>query len=771
MNTPNSNTGSDRLPGLPSVRSESRQLAPDMGRDFAAIETNVSDAEAERTNYRVQFFKYLGLALKHRWVILCICGAALLIGFAVTYTSTPMYRATATIQIDRDVAKVVKVDAPDAAADVGDNIRFYQTQYDLLKSRSLAQRVAAGLDLANAPSFLHPKSTSPWARLRESIFPTRAPADGDFERRKATAAGMVQGGISVSPLLNSRLVTISFDSSDPEWAYKIANGVADSFISANLDRRYGASAYARTFLKERLEELKLKLEESERALVAYAEKEQILTVKGQPSIADSDLIALQNALQKVRTERINAQELWEQADKSKGLGLPQLLSDKSIQNLRDRRATLMGEYQDKLALFKPDYPDMRKIKAQIDQIDRDIQSTAGTIKDSLKASYESLLRHETLLQQNIEQARSNVLDSRNKNIQFQILQRESDTNRSLYDGLLQQYKDVGVAGAVGTNNIAIIDRAERPGTPFSPSLQKNLIVWFVFGLLAAAAAIAVLEILDDTFKTPEEIEEQLGLPVLGIIPITEGDIIATIKKSPISPIAEAYRSFRTALQFSTDHGSPKTLVVTSPRPGEGKSTTSIALAVNFAQLGMRALLIDADLRNPSTHRVLERGNTVGLANYLAGIAMAPDAFQTTDVPGLTFMATGPLPPNPAELLAGPKMLALLSVAGENFDVVIIDAPPILGLADAPLLASIAAGTLLVLGSGETRRGVVKSSLKRLHFARARVIGAVLNKFNFRTASYGYGSNYGYGHGYGYGELEHYGYGAKQVARVENGPKS
>jgi capsular exopolysaccharide synthesis family protein len=184
---------------------------------------------------------------------------------------------------------------------------------------------------------------------------------------------------------------------------------------------------------------------------------------------------------------------------------------------------------------------------------------------------------------------------------------------------------------------------------------------------------------------------------------------------------------------------------------------------------MRVLLIDADMRNPSAHRILKRDNAVGLANYLAGVAMAPDAFQKTDIPGLTFMATGPLPPNPAELLAGPKMVTLVSHAGESYDVVIIDAPPILGLADAPLLASIAAGTLLVLGSGETRRGVVKASLKRLHFARARVVGAVLNKFNFRTASYGYGSSYGYG--YGYGAMEHYGYGTKPAAQVEHAPNS
>ena len=771
MNAPNFNKGSDRSTGLPSVTSESRQLAPNAARDLPAVGAEASDIDVERTNARSMFFKYLGLALKHRWIIVGFCGVAIIIGFAVTYTSTPVYRATATIQIDRDVAKVVKVDAPDAAADVGDNIRFYQTQYDLLKSRSLAQRVATDLDLGNAPNFLNPKSSSPWGLLWEKVFPPHSADAGDFERRKAAAASLVQGGVGVSPLLNSRLVRISFDSADPEWAYKIANGIADSFIGANLDRRFGASAYARTFLKERLEELKIKLEESERALVAYAEKEQILTVKGQPSMADSDLTALQNELQKVRTQRISAQELWEQADKTKGLALPQLLNDKSIENLRGRRATLMGEYQDKLSLFKPDYPDMRKIKAQLDQIDRDIEATSRAIKDSLKATYDSLLRHETLLQQNIEHARSNVLDSRNKNIQFQILQRESDTNRSLYDGLLQQYKDVGVAGAVGTNNIAIIDRADRPGAPFSPNLQKNLTIWFLISLLASAAAITVLEILDDTFKTPEEIEEQLGLPVLGIIPIAEGDILSTIRDTPISPIAEAYRSFRTALQFSTDHGAPKTLVVTSPRPGEGKSTTSIALAVNFAQLGMRVLLIDADMRNPSAHRVLKLDNAIGLANYLAGASVAPDAFQKTEIPGLTFMATGPLPPNPAELLAGPKMLTLVSLARENFDVVIFDAPPILGLADAPLLASIAAGTLLVLGSGESRRGVVKASLKRLHFARARVVGAVLNKFNFKTASYGYGSSYGYGYGYGYGEIEHYGYGAKPAAQVGHSSKS
>lgn len=768
MNAPNFDLDSNRPRNVPSVVGEARELVPETARELAYGESGVADAEAQQSNIRAQFFKYLGLALKHRWMILGICCVATAIGFVVTYTTTPMYQATATIQIDRNVAKVVKVEAPDATADVGDNLRFYQTQYDLLKSRSLADKVAADLDLANAPSFLNPKSSSPWARLLERLFPTRIVQDGDFERRKATAASMVLGGVGVSPLFNSRLVKVSYTGPDPDWTYQIANGVADSFIKANLERRYGASAYARTFLKERLEELKIKLEESEKALVAYAEQERILTVKGQPSQADSDLAALHAELQKVRTDRIRAEELWTQAVKSKGLGLPQILNDKSIEKLRERRTILMAEYQEKLGLFRPDYPDMRKIKAQLDQIDRDIELTATAIKDSLKTNYETLVQHESLLQKSIDQAMSQVLDARNKNIQFQILQRESDTNRSLYDGLLQQYKDVGVAGAVGTNNITIIDRADRPGSPFSPSLKKNLAIWFILGLLAAAVAIGVLEILDDTFKSPEEIEEQLGLAVLGIIPVVNGEILPQIRDTPVSPIAEAYRSFRTALQFSTERGCPKTLVVTSARPGEGKSTTSVALAVNFSQLGMRVLFIDADLRNPSAHRILKCDGGVGLANYLAGIAVAPDVFQKTDIQGLTFMASGPLPPNPAELLAGSRMVTLLSIAGETFDVVIIDAPPILGLADAPILANVAEGTLLVLGAGETRRGVVKASLKRLNFARARVIGAALNKFNFRTASYGYGSGYGYG--YGSRELEHYGYGAK-TAQLQHSRES
>jgi succinoglycan biosynthesis transport protein ExoP len=771
MNAPNFNFDpdgpSERLPALASVggaRPPAREMRIDLARLASAFPENegVSD-------YRRLFFLYLGLAVKYRLLLLGICSLALVVGLVVTFTATPVYRAATTIQIDIEAPKVVKF-GTEVQPTNGDLLRFYQTQYDLLKSRSLAERVVADLDLGGKPDFIRPQSNSSWARLSQFLFPAAPPkTTANLEAAKAVAAAKVEHGLTVTPVVNSRLVRLSFDSQSPHWAQTVANGVANSFVAANLERRYGATAYARNFLKERLDELKLKLEDSEKALVSYADQKEIIaSAEGKQSLADSDLAALNEGLQKAVMDRIRAQEMWEQAEASKGLALPQILQDASIQKLRDQRAVLMGSYQDKLSTFKPAYPDMVKLKAQIDQIDQEINAAAQIIKDSLKSAYAAALQNERALREKIKEAKTDVFDVRNKQIQYNILKREADTNRTLYEGLLQQYKDIGVAGAVGTNNIAIIDRAQLPGGPYKPNLMMNLAIAFAIGLVLAAIAIGVCEILDDTFKSPEEVEEQLGLAVLGIIPLVNAEVIKEMTEQPNSPVAEAYRSFRTALQFSTDHGAPKSILVTSARPGEGKSTTALALAVNFAQLGMRALLIDADLRNPSQHRNLKCDNASGLANYLAGMPATGSLFQETKIKGLFFMAAGPLTPNPAELLAGPKLPSLLAAAGEKFDVVVIDAPPVMGLADAPLLASVAAGTLLVMASADTRRGIVKASLKRLHFARARMIGAVMNKFDFRTVSYGYG----YGYGYGHGATDHYGY-VRQAApaQVEHAPGS
>jgi polysaccharide biosynthesis transport protein len=766
MNAPNSNVDvagrSERLPATTAYGARSvRRDPPEVSFDFDAKGESAGDV-------RKSLFMYLGLALKYRWLILTFCGIGLAIGYIVNLTSTPIYQATATIQINPQAPRLVKIDGPQEQESYGGETRFYETQYQLLRSRSLAERVASDLNLGAASDFLSPPSTSAWGKLRSLIFPsaaTRADDKGNLEQRQAAAAGMVLGGLSLVPDRETNLVRISFDSASPGWAQRIANGVADSYVSSNLERRYGATAHARQFLQERIEELKLKLEESEKALVAYAGEKELISEGSKQSLADSDLAALNGALQKVVAERINAQQLWEQANSGNDLGLPQILDDKSIQMLRQQRAALMADYQNKLSVFTPAYPDMRKLKAQIDEVDKEIKSGVDIVKHSLKARYEAALQEETLLKKKMDETKQGVLSTRDKEIQYNILKREADTNRTLYEGLLQQYKDAGVAGAVSTNNVAVIDRAQLPGGPYKPDLKKTLMTWLVLALGGAGLAIIILEILDDTFKSPEDIEEQLGLPVLGMIPDSDANVLAEMTGSKSGPFVEAFRSFRTALQFSTDQGAPKNILVTSSQPAEGKSTTALALAVNFAQLGMKVLLIDADLRNPSQHRYLKRKNGAGLSNYLAGRATPESIFQQTEIDGLYFMPSGPLPPNPAELLAGPKLMSLLSMAGEKVDTVIIDSPPVLGLADAPLLASMASATLLVLATGDTRRAVVKGALKRLHFARAHMIGAVMNKCDFRAG-------YGYGYHASYGALEYYGYGQQNAtAQLEHSPKS
>ena len=289
----------------------------------------------------------------------------------------------------------------------------------------------------------------------------------------------------------------------------------------------------------------------------------------------------------------------------------------------------------------------------------------------------------------------------------------------------------------------------------SPRLSLNLALALVAGLLAGILAALGLDYIDDSFKAPEDIEREIGLSVIGVVPRPKPGVdIALELADPRSAMAEAVRSLRTGLQFATSDGLPKTLLVTSSKPAEGKTTTTIALAQSLAHIGLNVLLIDGDLRNASVHKRLFCSNELGLSNYLTGSKMPEDVVQATNTPGLVLMASGPLPPNPAELLAGPKLLSLLSLARESFDIVLIDGPPVMGLADAPLLSSMTQATLLVVAANETRRSVVKVALKRLQFARANIIGALLSKFD--------SSQTGYGYGYGYGDYEYHSYGVKAL---------
>jgi capsular exopolysaccharide synthesis family protein len=524
--------------------------------------------------------------------------------------------------------------------------------------------------------------------------------------------------------------------------------LAQAFIASNLEKRFEANSYAKTFLEDQLQQLKLRLEESSSALLRFAEKEQIVAATEKTSIAESNLASANAFLNTIVTERIKSEQLWRQAATADAINVPQLLTNSVIVGLRDRLNALTAEYQEKLETFKPGYPAMMQIKNKITEIERQLATEVKTIQDSLKAAYDNARNQEIVVTKQVEALKAEVFDLQKRSIQYNILKREVDTNRSLYEGLLQRYKEVDVASGVGTNNVFIVDRAEAPSTPSSPQLPRSLLLALVFGLGTGLTAAYLIELLDDRMDSPEELERITGLPPLGITPrVPLGSTVAMQLADTRSALSEAYRSLGTALQFSTDSGLPKTLLFTSAGPSEGKSTTAMAIARHFANMGLKVLLIDADLRKPSLDQMMGLENSVGLSSYLTGTCTPPEALHKTDIRNLAVMTTGPVPPNAVELLGSPRLFSLLSIGAETFDLIVLDGPPVMGLADAILLASAASATVLVASAGETRSRLLTSALKRLQHAQGNLVGTVLCKLDTSNAGYGYGygdAAYGYG---------------------------
>jgi succinoglycan biosynthesis transport protein ExoP len=711
------------------------------------------NVDTETVEQGFDFWKYVRIALKYRWLITGIVLTSLLVAAVLTFLMTPIYRATASLQIDRETMNIVKVDGvqPDEGTA---GMEFFQTQYELLASRALAERVVTTLGLGAEKTF-NVKNKSILDVVKALVMGEEegSTVEKGFSQEDVTRAGVDRliRSLSVAPVRGSRIVKVSVDHPNPAMAQTIANGYADVFIADNLDRRFEATAYARKFLEGRLQQLKSKLEDSEKQLVRYAEEQGIIRLDDNKSLSASDLQAINDKLAEVRSDRIKKELVWKQAQSTDGLGLKEILDSDAIKANRKLRTELAAEYQQKLAIYKPAFPLMVQLRNQIKELDRQVQTEVAAIKNSLEASYLAAKEEEETLIQQLEGSKAEVVDQRNRSIQYNILQREVDTNRSLYDGLLQRYKEIGVAGGVGTNNISIVDRAIKPGAPRSPNLLLNMGLAFVVGVLLGVMAALGLDLLDDSFKSPEDIEREFSLAVMGIIPKPRAGRSLDIELSdPRSGIAEAYRSLRTGLQFATSEGLPRSILVTSSQPAEGKSTTAHSLAVSLAQIGLNVLLIDADLRNASLHRRLRISNEVGLSSYLSGAKLPEEVVQASTTEGLVLMTSGPLPPNPAELLTGARMPSLLTLAAESFDIVIVDSPPIMGLADAPLLSRLVQATMLVVAANETRRRTARIALKRLQMARANVIGALLNKFDAKETGYGYG--------YGYGDYDYHSYG-------------
>jgi succinoglycan biosynthesis transport protein ExoP len=723
--------------GVPALRDPYRQIAlGDSGMDEAG------------DGFDIDLREYLRIANKHKWLIIGVVAAFVALGLLRTLMQTPLYTSTVRLQIEKHGTKVVQ--AGEVMQAEGFSRDFLKTQYELLKSRAVAGRAVSALKLGDDTDFLKPRGFSIVSLLRGML--QYGSSEGGEATDKSSlaksATSIVLGNRSVRPVSGSRLVDIIYIDPSPARAQRVAMALADAYIASNIDKRFEANAYAKVFLQDQSKQLQLRLEKSERVLMDFAQREEIIAVTDKSSIAENNLASANVTLGELVSDRIKSEQLWKQIESSKAISLPQLLSNEAIIKLRGARGELTTTYQEKLEILKPNYPEMIQIKNKIDEIDRQLGVEVETIRASHRAEYETAKAQEDEMKKRVKTLRSEALDLQKRKIQYNILKREVDTNRSLYKGLLQRYKEVEIAGGIGTNNVFVIDRAGLPGSPSSPRLLRALLLAFVLGLGAGGAAAFVLEHLDNTVTTVEEFEQVSGLVSLGVVPIVseEGSIEEELA-DPRSALSEAYRSLNTALSFTTEGGLPKSLVITSSGPGEGKSITALAIAGHFATLGMKVLLIDADLRNPSMHKKLGLDNSVGLSNYLTGACTPPEAFQETSIKNLAFMATGPLPPNAADLLAGARLLSLITNGLEVFELIVIDSPPVMGLADAQLLSSVTAATLFVVAAGQAQKGQVRDALNRLEMAHSPVIGAVLTKFDAKAAGYlyGYGAyDYTYG---------------------------
>lgn len=687
--------------------------------------------------------KSLQVLGRNRALIAVCVVLALVLALIFTLLADKIYSARASFEVQRDTPPITNIEGSEGASP--SDRSFLQTQITLLKSRALAGQVVDRLKLADDTSFVESGAADNEADAR-ALAVSR-------DRRRNSAINRVRNGLEATMLNDSSVIELTFTGDNPQLAARIANTAVDQFIQSSVERRFAASSYARDFLGRRLTELKERLETSERELIDYAGANGILALQSTEAGASSsqslDTVALNSLIQRVaeaRAQRIVAEESWRIAQSGRGANLPALQSDPRAAGLEMQLATMQSEYEQKLQTFKPEFGPMQELRSKIDLTRTQLSRIRGQNVDGLRASFQLAVQQEDALQRQLESLRGSVFDTQNRGIRYATLQREVDTNRALYDALLQRYKEIGVSSG-SASDFAKVDEALTPTAPDSPILALNLLLALVAGLGIGVGIAFIKNAIDDRISTPEDVIDKLRLPLLGITPDIKDNVDDALIDQK-SSLSEAYFSLQTALRLSTAHGLPKSLMVVSADREEGKSTSAIGIAQSIAARGLKVILVDSDLRRPSLHNRFGLDRKVGLSNVLSGDTPLADAIIHIESRNFDFIPAGPIPTNPAQLIST-GFAAPLAELTAQYDAVVIDSPPVLGLADAPLLANLTEGYVFVTQAGRNHPSSVRAALQRLAGSRGKILGVVLSKFSNRAAGYGYAYNYEkYSYSYG-----------------------
>jgi len=686
---------------------------------------------------------------RHMLAAALLAAAALVAALVATLLMTPQYTAFSRVEITREETNITNVEGLEAEGSNQD-LEFYQTQYSLLEARSVAQRVAEALNAAGDNRLFAAHNVD-----IDLAWSERAGGDMPETRyRLEKATDLLLQNVAVAPVRGSRLVDVQYTSPDAELSAEVANLWVDQFQALSIDRRFLSTADAREYLETRLAELREKLETSQRELVGYAAANEIITLTSDQdsdgntdtaqTLRSSNLQALNAALSAATAQRVGAEARARQVSAASA----ESLGNQALNTIRERRAEVSAQLASLEAVFEPEYPQVLAARSQRDELDRSIAREETRIRAAATGGFQAARGQEADLQRRVNTLKAGMLEERRSSIQYSIFQRDVDTNRELYEALLQRYKEIGVAG-VQTSNVAVVDRAKLPEVPSSPNLPLNLMLGLIGGMALAGGYVFAREQLDQSLRDPSMVSEVLGLPLLGAVPKKTFEELAGEIGDPKSDVSEAYLAAASNLSFLTTTGAPGSMLITSSRASEGKSTTARALATSLTRIGKRVLLIDADMRKPSQHSFFGIDNAQGLSHLLSG-HIVPDVVKSlirdTGEERLALLTAGPPPPDPGVLLNNGRLPIFVSQLKADFDHVIIDAPPVLGLADAPLLATVADGVIYVIESNGVHMRVIRASLRRLQFSGARLFGAMVTKVVVNSSSYGYGEMYGYGYG-------------------------
>ena len=727
--------------------------------DVAMASPDFAAADAEQGGLPHFDLQAIIAAVRRNLIAICaIIAGALALGVVVTLLLVPQFVATSRVLIEQQTDQIIESEtvAPQAAAQDAD--RFLQTQVDIIRSRAIAERVVESENLASSEEFFEAQGAE---------LPTQddvvggANAAKELDRmREEMAIELFQENLRVDLPLDSRLVSIGFQSASARMAANLANATAENFIESNLARKFDSSAYAREFLSQQLTEARAKLEQSERNLNQYSRAAGLIRVAGQGTNADQEttlsvtnetLTQINSAASLATAQRIEAEKRWNSISRAPLMSVPQVLQNSAVQDFLRQRAEIEAKLADERQRHLEDHPNVRALEAQVREINEQIQSVGNSIRRAVRVEYDAALDRENSLKSQVSGLRSAALDEQDRGVQYNVLKREAETDRALYNTLLTRFNEINATAGATSNNVSMVDEAQPPSKPSFPNPIINILMALLSGIVLAVAFVFLREQFDDVTRSPDDVERKLGLTLLGLIPRSEGESPTEELQDPKSPISEAYQSLVTNLRYSSSGGIPHTLTITSAQASEGKTTSANQLAREFAELGKRTLLIDADLRHPTLHRKLANEKQEGLTTLLAGERTVDEVLVASDHPNLSYISALPIPPDPAALLNSSRVAELIEDLSGRFDCVVFDAPPMLGLTDAATLAAHCDGVLLVVDSTSGRRGAVKAAMRRLAMVRAKIIGAVLTKFDARKA----------GGAYSYYGTDYYTYEAKE----------